>query len=457
MSALTAERVQELSTTVGSGAIQLGGAAGAGLRTFASAFATGALVSYVVLNTTQQSEWEKGIGTYDAAENQIARTYIIDGSNGTAAVDFSAGTKNVLNASPSPTAAQAWDADYVYVPGDTATASGATWYSLAVNKGSEPTSTNSNWSALGGSGPQGPAGSAATVAVGTTTTGAAGTDAEVTNAGTASAAILNFNIPAGEQGAKGDPGATGPQGAQGEQGLTGATGATGAAGPQGPPGGGTESDFLTGLQLSYVSATSVQVGTGAAYVPGAAGIVVVSSALSATISETSGFVHLYLTAAGALEVSATAPASPYFGYARSDSSGDSRYIGSVLTTAAGVVPFTMIRAMMRYLTNPSASPFRVLSGGKATTSTAVDMSGVLPSSARVAQTRLFNNDSSSQAYVGNSDMGAVSTSNYMTTARTMIDGEYQLLTDANQAVNYVLNGTPSNGLSLDVLGYAFER
>lgn len=52
--------------------------------------------------------------------------------------------------------------------------------------------------------PRGDAGQAATINVGTTTTGAAGSAAQVTNVGTANAATLNFAIP---QGAKGDPGA----------------------------------------------------------------------------------------------------------------------------------------------------------------------------------------------------------------------------------------------------------
>lgn len=51
--------------------------------------------------------------------------------------------------------------------------------------------------------PRGDAGQAATVQVGTVTTGAAGSNAQVTNAGTANAATLNFVIPKGD---KGDPG-----------------------------------------------------------------------------------------------------------------------------------------------------------------------------------------------------------------------------------------------------------
>ena len=91
--------------------------------------------------------------------------------------------------------------------------------------------------AAGSTGSQGPAGNdgsdgaAATIAVGSTTTGDAGTNASVTNSGTSSAATFNFTIP------KGDTGATGAAGSDGSDGSDGAaatiavgTVTTGAAG-----------------------------------------------------------------------------------------------------------------------------------------------------------------------------------------------------------------------------------
>ncbi len=111
--------------------------------------------------------------------------------------------------------------------------------------------------ATGQTGATGPAGSAATISVGPTTTGAAGTSASVTNSGTSSAATLNFTIPqgvtgatgatgpagaTGQTGAAGTPGPpgiqgqTGPAGPTGATGATGPTGAQGATGPQGTPG-----------------------------------------------------------------------------------------------------------------------------------------------------------------------------------------------------------------------------
>ena len=61
----------------------------------------------------------------------------------------------------------------------------------------------------GPQGPQGVPGTAATIAAGTTTTGAPGTNASVVNSGTSSAAVFDFTIPRGDvgpQGPQGDPG-----------------------------------------------------------------------------------------------------------------------------------------------------------------------------------------------------------------------------------------------------------
>lgn len=76
-------------------------------------------------------------------------------------------------------------------------------------------------------GDKGDPGNAATVDVGTTTTGNPGTDASVINSGTTSAAIFDFTIP------RGDVGATGPQGLQGIQGIKGDKGDQGDQGIQG--------------------------------------------------------------------------------------------------------------------------------------------------------------------------------------------------------------------------------
>ena len=87
-------------------------------------------------------------------------------------------------------------------------------------------------------------GLAATVTVGSTTTGNAGTNASVTNSGTNLAATLNFTIPKGDTGSAGAAstvaGPTGPTGAAGAAGADGKTVLNGT----GSPSGGSDGDFF---------------------------------------------------------------------------------------------------------------------------------------------------------------------------------------------------------------------
>lgn len=84
----------------------------------------------------------------------------------------------------------------------------------------------------GGSvGPQGPAGKAATIQIGSVTSGVT---PAVTNSGTETDAVLDFVLqqgPQGPQGPKGDTGEQGPAGAKGDPGEQGPQGPQGPAGP----------------------------------------------------------------------------------------------------------------------------------------------------------------------------------------------------------------------------------
>lgn len=89
---------------------------------------------------------------------------------------------------------------------------------------------------------KGDKGDAATISLGTVSTGAAGSDVTITNTGTPGAAVYNFTIPRGDKGEVGNTGPAGPAGSigpagpQGPQGLKGDTGETGPTGPQGATG-----------------------------------------------------------------------------------------------------------------------------------------------------------------------------------------------------------------------------
>ena len=98
----------------------------------------------------------------------------------------------------------------------------------------------------GAQGEPGKDGAAATVAVGTVTTGEPDTPASVTNSGTQNAAVLDFVIPQGVKGDKGDKGDTGAQGVQGEKGDKGDTGEKGTG----------IDTWMTGLDLSENSSSA---------------------------------------------------------------------------------------------------------------------------------------------------------------------------------------------------------
>jgi len=89
------DRVKETSTTTGTGTIDLAGAE-TGYESFVSGVGT-TNTTYYAIELNSAGEWEVGIGTVtDAATDTLSRDTIISSSNGDAAVNFSAGTKNVF-------------------------------------------------------------------------------------------------------------------------------------------------------------------------------------------------------------------------------------------------------------------------------------------------------------------------------------------------------------------------
>jgi hypothetical protein len=100
----------------------------------------------------------------------------------------------------------AWTSETNYAVNDAVTFAGSTYLALTAGSNAEPDTSAQAWAVLaqaGGSGPTGAQGYAATVAVGTVSTLAAGAQATVTNSGTAGAAVLNFGIPQGAAGTGG--------------------------------------------------------------------------------------------------------------------------------------------------------------------------------------------------------------------------------------------------------------
>ena len=88
------DRVKETSTTTGTGDITLAGAVSQ-FKTFASRYAVGAPIPYAIVGQTG-TEWETGIGTLSDGTTFV-RTRVTESSNADAAVNFSAGTKDVFD------------------------------------------------------------------------------------------------------------------------------------------------------------------------------------------------------------------------------------------------------------------------------------------------------------------------------------------------------------------------
>ena len=91
MALVVKDRVQETSTTTGTGTFTLAGAV-SGFQSF-SVIGDGNTTYYAIVGGT---EWEVGLGTYTSSGTLLSRDTILESSNGGTAVNFSAGTKNVF-------------------------------------------------------------------------------------------------------------------------------------------------------------------------------------------------------------------------------------------------------------------------------------------------------------------------------------------------------------------------
>jgi len=92
-------RVRETTSTTGTGAVTLGGAVG-GFQTFAAGIGN-SNTTYYAISINSESEWEVGLGTLNGDSSTLTRTTVLESSNSDAAVDFSAGSKEVFCTLPS--------------------------------------------------------------------------------------------------------------------------------------------------------------------------------------------------------------------------------------------------------------------------------------------------------------------------------------------------------------------
>ena len=115
-----------------------------------------------------------------------------------------------------------WSSATTYTQNEAVQYNGSAYVALQGNSEIIPTSDTAVWSVMtskGDTGATGAIGSAGTVTIGTTSTGSAGGNASVSNSGTSSEAVLNFTLPKGASGTagiQGSIGLTGPTGSAGD-------------------------------------------------------------------------------------------------------------------------------------------------------------------------------------------------------------------------------------------------
>ena len=102
MAFVVADRVQETTTSTGTGTITLAGAV-TGFQSFA-VIGNGNNTFYTI---TDGTNWEVGIGTYTSSGTTLSRDTVLSSSNSGSLVNFSAGTKNVFVTQPSSRSAYA--------------------------------------------------------------------------------------------------------------------------------------------------------------------------------------------------------------------------------------------------------------------------------------------------------------------------------------------------------------
>ena len=93
MALVLADRVQETTTTTGTGTVTLAGAV-SGFQSF-SVVGNGNTTYYTIVDSST-GDWEVGLGTYTSSGTTLSRTTVLSSSNSGSLVNFGAGTKQVF-------------------------------------------------------------------------------------------------------------------------------------------------------------------------------------------------------------------------------------------------------------------------------------------------------------------------------------------------------------------------
>lgn len=235
-----------------------------------------------------------------------------------------------------------------------------------------------------------------------------------------------------------------------------------------PPTGYSDKTYLSGLNLVWTSNTGFTVTSGAAYTEGLGTVIELAADSPQTPTLTANawyYVYLYVNVGTpSIEVSTTAPASPYRGNARSKSGDTSRrFIGSFRTNASSQI-FNFIRVgnTVWYRCELGAAPHRVLSNGSNTSQTNISLSAVVPPTSRLCYMRGLNyaTNTAAGAYTAVSDgtfSGPVNGGYlFYTPNQTPIHAFHPV--DSSGNITYWYAAAPTGGnFFVDVQAYQEER
>lgn len=229
--------------------------------------------------------------------------------------------------------------------------------------------------------------------------------------------------------------------------------------------------FIWGLRMVWVSATSITVTQGGAFIEGRGRVF--SSTSDITVSSlsltASTLYHVYFYSSSgtpAIEVVTTAPASPFAGDARSKTGNSSRrYVGSVLTDSSGnIISFVhsdqLGRIDYRTAIGGATNPLQVLNNGRATTGTNVSCAAVVSPTATHMSCFMYNDSTTAQTAVfAASDGPTLTSANWegFCASGAQVSGIIRL--DSSQRFSYEYLASPSGtaGFTVRVNGYYYAR
>ena len=177
------DRVQETTTTAGTGTITLAGAV-TGYQAF-TAVGNGNTTYYCIAGSGT-TEWEVGIGTYTLSGTTLSRTTVLASSNGGSLVTFSVGTKSVFVTYPAEKSVNLDAAGNASALGTPVSFVGTNITGTATSFTASNVTTNANLT-----GGVTSVGNAATVVTNANLTGG------VTSVGNAATVITNANLTGG--------------------------------------------------------------------------------------------------------------------------------------------------------------------------------------------------------------------------------------------------------------------